>query len=599
MNYIRRRWLDRAVRVMLAALLVINGMPRGALATAVGDVFVITMENHNATQPGSYTSTQAIYGNANAPYLNSLITANNANAAQTSWASNYTSVGSSVHPSEPNYLWNEAGTNFGITNDNLPYGSGGTAQTTNQHLTGMLQASGISWKSYQEDIDMNTSTGAVLAQSSWTVPLNNISGTMPGGATVNPYNGSLQYNYAPKHNPMAYFSDTNGGNNTTTSNTQRLKYAPLQQLQTDLTNNTVSKFNFITPDLFNDMHTSLTGGFTYNSNHVTGDSANIAQGDNFLSKIVPQIMASQAYQNNGAILIWFDETEGGDTSSFTLPYILISPLAKGNAYQSSVNFTHSSTLRTLQEILQVGGGTSSGFLGGAASASDQSDMFLASTIPSALPDPIWNGTGSTSNWSTANNWQKVPSAGSNITFAGTTQLANSNNSLSSVGSLTFSNTAGAFTLSGNALTISGGITNNSANLQTIGMNLTLGAAQQFNAASGNLTVGGTITNGGNALTVTGGSNTTLSGSISGVGSLTKIGAGTLLLSGNNSYSGGTTLSNGTVQLGHANGLGSSTAGVTVNGGTLDLNAIQPDDWRTERLGRQCSKQRRHSRHYGR
>ena len=64
---------------------------------------------------------------------------------------------------------------------------------------------------------------------------------MPGGATPNPYNGSLQYNYAPKHNPMVYFSDTSGGNNTTTSNTQRLQYAPLQQLQTDLTNNTVSK----------------------------------------------------------------------------------------------------------------------------------------------------------------------------------------------------------------------------------------------------------------------------------------------------------------------------------------------------------------------
>ena len=272
-DYIKRRRLDRAARVMLAALLVINGMPRVALATAVGDVFVITMENHNVTQPGSYTSTQAIYGNANAPYLNSLITANNANAAQTSWASNYTSLGSGIHPSEPNYIWTEAGTNFGITNDNHPYGSGGNAQTTNQHLTGLLQASGISWKSYQEDIDLNTSTGAVLAQSSWTVPLNNISGTMPGGATANPYNGSLQYNYAAKHNPMVYFSDTNGGNNTTTSNTQRLQYAPLQQLQTDLTNNTVSKYNWITPDQFNDMHTSLTGGFTYNSNHLTGDSA--------------------------------------------------------------------------------------------------------------------------------------------------------------------------------------------------------------------------------------------------------------------------------------------------------------------------------------
>ncbi len=99
--------------------------------------------------------------------------------------------------------------------------------------------------------------------------------------------------------------------------------------------------------MFNDMHTALTGGFTYHSNHLTGDSAQIAQGDNFLSMVVPQIEASQAYQNNGLILIWFDETEGGDTSNYTIPFIAISPLAKGNAYQSMVNLSHSSDLKTL------------------------------------------------------------------------------------------------------------------------------------------------------------------------------------------------------------------------------------------------------------
>jgi hypothetical protein len=37
--------------------------------------------------------------------------------------------------------------------------------------------------------------------------------------------------------------------------------------------------------LYNDMHTALNGGFTYNGVHYTGDAANIAQGDNFLSKV--------------------------------------------------------------------------------------------------------------------------------------------------------------------------------------------------------------------------------------------------------------------------------------------------------------------------
>src|ERR1041384_1043003 len=102
----------------------------------------------------------------------------------------------------------------------------------------------------------------------------------------------------------------------------------------------------ITPNQYNDAHSTLSGGFDYNGVHYTGDSANIAQGDNFLAQIIPQIMASKAYQNNGVVIIWWDESEGGDDASRTIPEIIISPLAKGNAYASSVPMHHSSDLKT-------------------------------------------------------------------------------------------------------------------------------------------------------------------------------------------------------------------------------------------------------------
>ena len=60
-----------------------------------------------------------------------------------------------IHPSEPNYIWAEAGTNFGIANDDDPYqDTPPNAQTTTQHLSGLLQKAGQTWKSYQEDIDL-------------------------------------------------------------------------------------------------------------------------------------------------------------------------------------------------------------------------------------------------------------------------------------------------------------------------------------------------------------------------------------------------------------------------------------------------------------
>ncbi len=369
--------------VAAGALLAFNA---SAQAGTIQTVFVIAMENHNWTQPGSQTSPGQVFGNTAAPFINSLVTPGNPNAAQTSYASNYLNSGTGIHPSEPNYIWAEAGSNLGVLNDNDPYGSGGTNQATNQSLSNYLQNAGKSWRSYQEDVDVNLANNQPLPKSQYTVPLGSFSGTFTSG--TNQYNGSNQYNYAAKHNPEAFFSGTNGGNNGTPSNPLAQNYAPLQQLAADLAANTVAQYNWITPDQYNDMHTALTGGFTYNGVHYTGDQAEIAQGDNFLRQIVPMIEASQAYQNNGAIVIWWDETEGGDDAGRTLGEIIISPDAKGNAYTNNIRYTHSSDLLTMQEIYGIGP-----CLGDACNATDLSDLFRAGSIPQGIdaPEPSTSG----------------------------------------------------------------------------------------------------------------------------------------------------------------------------------------------------------------
>lgn len=378
-----------------------------SVSPVVGTVFYIEMENHNLTQPSSVTSPQQLQGNSAAPYLNSLMTPGNPNAAQTSWASNYYNVlhdtAANIHPSEPNYVWQEAGLS-GPLNDADPYPNN---IVNAPNLSALLQNAGISWKSYQEDIDLVPGSGSVnqpgagsltrtvAPENQWTVPLKSFSGT--SAAYTNPYNGSHQYNFSPKHDGQLFFTATNGGNDFSPSNPEAQHYAPLQQFQTDLNNNTVAKYNLITPDQFNDMHSSFNTNFVYNGvtyTHNTDQQA-IAIGDNFLSQFVPTIMASQAYQNNGAIVIWFDETEGGNTSSFTVPEIVISPLAKGNAYDSTLTYTHSSDLKSMQELFGVSA-PGGGFLGDANTpgTNDLSDMFVPGVFtPSTLGGTVFKNSG--------------------------------------------------------------------------------------------------------------------------------------------------------------------------------------------------------------
>jgi hypothetical protein len=389
--------MSKTVGVSIFALLIASS----AQAQQIGDVFYIALENHNFSQPSSVPAgtPQQLFGNPAAPFLNSLVTPGNPNAAMVSYASNYQNVSPTTHPSEPNYVYQEAGVT-GPLNDNDPYPSN---IVNAPNLSGLIAASGQTWRAYEEDTDLLNTTGQnfnnpaaggtitnnVAAKSQYEVPLTSFSGT--SASYTNPYNGSNQYNYAAKHDPMVFFTDTNGGNNPTSSNSQAQNYASLQQLATDLAKNTVARYNWITPDEYNDMHSSLNTNFTYNGvTYLAGtDQEAVALGDNFLSIIVPEIEASQAFKNNGEIVIWNDETEGdsttGSTAGFDGTEIIISPLAKGNASTDNILYTHASDLRTLENMFGVFG--PSGYLGGAADATSLNDLFKPGAIPPGIPEP--------------------------------------------------------------------------------------------------------------------------------------------------------------------------------------------------------------------
>src|SRR5580700_2100588 len=93
-------------------------------------VFLILMENHNWTGDGNMD----IKGNPAAPYINKTLLPMASHAGRY-----YNPPGN--HPSLPNYLWLEAGTNFGIYDDNPPSQD---HQGTHKHLVTQMEKAGIS-----------------------------------------------------------------------------------------------------------------------------------------------------------------------------------------------------------------------------------------------------------------------------------------------------------------------------------------------------------------------------------------------------------------------------------------------------------------------
>src|SRR5579864_7934668 len=149
-------WLKNTSHTLAGAAL--SGFLLAGQPAHAGSIFVIAMENHNFTQPNPTNSPQQILGNPAAPFINSLITPGNSNAVHVSYATAYFNAGKGVHPSEPNYVWAEAGTDFGVHTDADPRASNGnTFYDHSIHLVAQLDAAGIPWNNYQEDVQLSTS----------------------------------------------------------------------------------------------------------------------------------------------------------------------------------------------------------------------------------------------------------------------------------------------------------------------------------------------------------------------------------------------------------------------------------------------------------
>jgi len=156
------------------------------------------------------------------------------------------------------------------------------------------------------------------------------------------------YPYALKHDPFAYYGAACPP-----------QVVPFSQFAADMSG-AVPRFVWITPDLCHDGHDCST-----------------AVAATWLAQTVPLILATSAWQNNGLLLITWDEGEDSANSVLTL---VIQP--KPLIHQSSRPYDHYSLLATIEDELGVPR------LGAAVQANPMSD--LLATPPVA---PLRNQTG--------------------------------------------------------------------------------------------------------------------------------------------------------------------------------------------------------------
>jgi phosphatidylinositol-3-phosphatase len=237
-------------------------------------------------------SYESVVGSSAMPYLNSLI-------QQGTLTTNFYA---NTHGSLADYF-------LLTTGEMETLEDGYNARVSINNLARRVNASGKNWKSYAQSL---------------------------------PYAGFLgdQYPYAKRHNPFAYFTDV------IDNSAQQARIVPFTQFATDLAGNSLPDFSFIVPDLKHDAHDCPAGG----TNCTNDDKLRAA--DQFLADNLPALLASAAFQQNGLLVIWWDEggLSDGRNGGGRIAVTLLGPKVK-KGYATNTSYRHEHLARTIFQVL--------------------------------------------------------------------------------------------------------------------------------------------------------------------------------------------------------------------------------------------------------
>ena len=215
-----------------------------------------------------------------------------------------------VHPSIGNYFMLTTGQIITI-DDSF------TGTVSDDNLARTLKGAGKSWKVYAE--------------------------SLPSAG----YLGGDVGAYEKHHNPFAYFSDV------INDPTQAQNIVPFTQFPSDLASSALPNYAFVVPNANDDAH-----------------DGTLATADAWLKSNIDPLINNAAFQQNGLLLIVFDESFLLDLSNGGghVAAVLVGSKVK-QGFRSTTFFQHQSALRTTLDVLGV-----SHLPGAAASATSMTEF---------------------------------------------------------------------------------------------------------------------------------------------------------------------------------------------------------------------------------
>jgi phosphatidylinositol-3-phosphatase len=178
----------------------------------------------------------------------------------------------------------------GFTADGQAIGAGCVYPANVPTIASQLEAKGLSWKAYMEDMGNNAQRESATC------------GHPAIGSPDHTQVAQAGDQYASRHDPFVYFHSIID----TASCAQHV--VNLRQLGADLKSRAATpNYVFITPNLCHDGHDGGHGNAC-----VDGEPGGLVSADRFLAALVPQIMSSPAYRRDGLLIITFDESDVED-----------------------------------------------------------------------------------------------------------------------------------------------------------------------------------------------------------------------------------------------------------------------------------------------